>query len=315
MKKNYKYYLILLVILFLVQLKAQNNCNSSMTICSSTSNTPNGIGIQELNISNKGCLSIEHNSTWYNISILQSGTLTFTINPNINSQDFDFGVWSGTNCPPNTNPIRCSWAEQSGNGNTGLNNSSSDLSEDENGDQFVRFINVIAGQSFTVLVDNFANNNEFTISFGGTSIISCIALPIDITLFECKTNSDNIELKWITLNESNNKGFYIENSIDGLIFNPIAFIKGSNSNYLVKYQFLDYFPNINNYYRIKQVDYNDNINYSNIVNCNINDIKIKYEYYTLLGQPLSNTLDNKLDCVYIEKMINGNHIKINKLVK
>lgn len=71
-----------------------NNCPAFCL--SSTSNftwTPSGIGVQELNASNRGCLTSEHQSVWLSISILTSGTINMRINPSVNTDDFDFALW------------------------------------------------------------------------------------------------------------------------------------------------------------------------------------------------------------------------------
>lgn len=122
-----KKYLIIPLLLIPIFSFSQNNCPATV-VCGTFGATPNGTGnggqFGEINSSTEGCLNGEHNSTWISINILSSGTLRFTINPNVNSNDFDFAVWGPNSpCPPVTSPIRCSWAISSGNGNTGVNSS------------------------------------------------------------------------------------------------------------------------------------------------------------------------------------------------
>lgn len=126
-----KYKLLLLFLFLFNRLLCQNTCPATF-ICNTYNTTPSGTGpggqYGELSSSTDGCLSGEHNSTWLTITILNSGTLTFVIDPNNNSNDFDFAIWGpGSNCPPSNNPIRCSFA--AGTGNTGLNTTASDFAE------------------------------------------------------------------------------------------------------------------------------------------------------------------------------------------
>src|SRR5690606_31485899 len=93
---------------------------SAELLCSNASMSANSAGsgtTQELNGSNQGCMSVEHQSSWYYVNIGTGGNLTMTIDPSNNSDDYDFAIWgpftsanAGANCPPLSAPIRCSWS-------------------------------------------------------------------------------------------------------------------------------------------------------------------------------------------------------------
>jgi len=96
-----------------------NNCETAQILCSNESVTgiASGYGTQELNSTNQGCLSIEHQSSWYYVNIQTGGSFNFIINPNNNNNDYDFAVWgpftsatANANCQPISGPIRCSFA-------------------------------------------------------------------------------------------------------------------------------------------------------------------------------------------------------------
>jgi hypothetical protein len=92
-------------------------------------------------------------------------------------------------------------------------------------------------------------------------------LPIELSYFKAVQIEDIIQLQWQTLTETNNDYFSIEKSQDGESFIEIGKIEGAgNSN-----QTINYFFNIEkldlgaNYFRLKQVDYNGQSSYSEII--------------------------------------------------
>jgi hypothetical protein len=95
------------------------------------------------------------------------------------------------------------------------------------------------------------------------------ALPIALLSFTA-TSVDNsyISLNWSTASEIENKGFEIERSIDGVNFQKIAWIPGAgNSIMTLNYHYNDNTCEENTvyYYRLKAIDIDGAIDYSNIV--------------------------------------------------
>jgi len=91
-------------------------------------------------------------------------------------------------------------------------------------------------------------------------------LPIELLSFTARTASSTIILDWQTASEINNKGFELQRSIDGENWSNIAFINGAgNSNEILKYAFVDNKPNMVNYYRLKQIDFDGAFEYSQMV--------------------------------------------------
>lgn len=249
---------------------SQNDCPAS-GVCTGFSNTPNGAGAAEINGTNNGCLSVEHNSTWITITILTSGSLQFTINPNVNSNDFDFAVWGPNSpCPPTTAPIKCSWAVASGNGNTGINtglNGGGPNSEGAGGDGWVNNLAVTAGQTYIILIDNFTTNSGFAMTFAGTSTLDCTLLPIELTSFTGTSYFENNTLNWTCASELNNDRFDIEHGTNGTDWTVIGTVKGAgNSSVMTSYEFKDLRFSIGiNYYRLKQIDYDGQYEYVGIL--------------------------------------------------
>jgi hypothetical protein len=94
-------------------------------------------------------------------------------------------------------------------------------------------------------------------------------LPVELTSFTATAKAGKVNLIWNTATEINNSGFEIERSFDGNSFVTVGFVKGSGTTTQPKsYSYTDAveLQGIENiYYRLKQVDYNGAINYSDVV--------------------------------------------------
>lgn len=91
-------------------------------------------------------------------------------------------------------------------------------------------------------------------------------LPIKLISFTAKEEQSNALLHWVTPLEKNNKGFYVEKSADGKNFSQIGFVPGNeNIHDQSEYEFTDRNFIQNSYYRLNQVDYNGENEYSHIV--------------------------------------------------
>ena len=274
------------------------DCEQAQLLCNNQSLPANSSGSGndvDLTSSNQGCLSGEHQSSWYYITIQTGGTLLMTINPNTNSNDYDFAIWGAftnttadANCPPISGPIRCSWA--AGGGNTGLGNGATDLSEGSGGNKWVAPLNVLPGQVYIVMIDNWSTSNSgYGLSWGGTSSLGCTPVTLPIELIEFKGyNTKNINiLEWSTGSENNNDYFTIEQSLDGINWYNIAKIKSSGNSTVKKSykQFIyEYQPEIN-YYRLSQTDFDGKIVNLDILSIDNKEL-VKYVIRTinLLGQ-------------------------------
>jgi len=92
-------------------------------------------------------------------------------------------------------------------------------------------------------------------------------LPVHIAKFDGYNLSGINYLHWTTLSETNNQYFDIERSVDGIGFSAIKRIAGAgNSSQKLQYQYADDKPlSGNNYYRLRQIDYNGDFSFSNVV--------------------------------------------------
>lgn len=208
-----------------------------------------------------GCVTSENYTNWYRIQIQTSGTLAFTINPNNNTDDFDPVVFGpNVSCGALGNPVRCSYAINSGNGNTGLGNGAADASETVAGDQWVSEMNVIAGQTYYVMINGWSATsgaNGFLMDWTGTATLNCVILPVELTSLHAACENGVPMLRWTTATEHANSGFFIQRSPDGAQWEDIGWVNGAgNSTHTLNYVFADRepLPQRLAFYRLRQVD-------------------------------------------------------------
>ncbi len=105
------------------------------------------------------------------------------------------------------------------------------------------------------------------LSFGGVSIGgTCALLPVSWSSFRVQQNGLNSQLEWTTESEINNDYFDVEWSSDGIKFETIGQVKGEGTtSFTSRYEFSHDYPSVgNNYYRLKQVDFDGAYDYSEI---------------------------------------------------
>lgn len=132
------------------------------------------------------CIQEELASVWYRWTCKDAGSLSFTITPNNKPDDIDFAVYeltAGLDGCGSKRPLRCmASGETIGSsadfnspcfGATGLSLTSTDLQEDPGcqpgNDNFVKFLDMEAGVSYALVINNFSQSGSgFNISWGGT---------------------------------------------------------------------------------------------------------------------------------------------------
>ncbi|MFT5913209.1 MAG: hypothetical protein ACI9XO_004756 [Paraglaciecola sp.] len=106
-------------------------------------------------------------------------------------------------------------------------------------------------------------------SSGSTYIFkSSVVLPVELSYFKGENTTAGNLLTWQTASEENNEGFDIQRSADGENWETIYFAAGNGTTLETQnYTFTDDAPLSGvNYYRLKQVDFDGQFEYSNIVN-------------------------------------------------
>ncbi len=105
------------------------------------------------------------------------------------------------------------------------------------------------------------------------NINSCFSdlcrLPVEFLSFTGEERDCTTHLNWQTATETNSHFFVIERSANGINYAEIGRLAAAgNSQDLVNYDFIDNNPNIQNYYRLKQVDLDGTYEYSEVIKVN-----------------------------------------------
>jgi gliding motility-associated-like protein len=234
--------LVFLLLLFGFQVFSQgdlpNDCENAIVVCGNDNFISNASGIgdtQEVS----GCSGSEHNSLWLKINIVQTGTLGFNLIPSDPSimVDYDFWVYAANAvCGSLGSPIRCCTT------NPNLAGLSSNVTgmigttitatsgPGANGNGFVRWLNVVAGQSYYIAIDRPEGDGGFEIQWTGTATFGTGAFPIPptanaIASYQTCSNSSqgifdlNTRRELINLDTTNHEITFYEtaaNAIDGV---------------------------------------------------------------------------------------------------
>jgi hypothetical protein len=110
--------------------------------------------------------------------------------------------------------------------------------------------------------------NSFSTFALGTNLR--FLLPVKLLFFKGQLGAGGVDLSWATSMESNNSGFTVEKSSDGVDFTPLRWVPtkadGGNSQVRLDYSTVDASPYAGvTYYRLVQTDNNGHLTYSDIV--------------------------------------------------
>lgn len=100
-----------------------------------------------------------------------------------------------------------------------------------------------------------------------SGIVYGITLPVELTMLYGICKNGNVELHWQTASESNNEGFVILRSFDGVNFEEIAEVMGAGtSTGTINYMYVDEEDKTGMvYYKLRQVDFDGKTKESKIV--------------------------------------------------
>ncbi|TGD59064.1 T9SS type B sorting domain-containing protein [Flavobacterium humi] len=243
MKKSLVLFLALLFINSITAQNEPNDCVNAIVVCGNGNFSSNASGIgnsQEV----AGCGGFEHNSIWLKINIVQSGTLGFDLIPNDTHiwVDYDFWVFGANQgCSSLGSPIRCATSNpqqlNAPNNHTGMSLTGTvssvgpGVANPGNGDSYVRYINVTAGQFYYIVIDRPVGDGGFEIQWTGTATANGGAFPTPPTanqIPDLKTCSNTPNVGIFDLNPvrsqinsnlvANTISFYttFANAIDGI---------------------------------------------------------------------------------------------------
>ncbi len=200
----------ILGLIFFCVLKSysQADCSNAIVVCGNTQFnglTVSGFGnVQELDEANV-CQSNENNSIWLKLNIATSGTLGFLLTPQSTDieEDFDYYVFGpNKTCNDLGTAIRCSTTNPESSNQvdnlTGMNNTETDVSEGpgNNGNSFLKWLDVIAGESYFIIIDRPIGSSNFDLQFTGTATFNpqptITVLPIIPNFSQKKCDLDGI---------------------------------------------------------------------------------------------------------------------------
>ncbi|HNU89078.1 MAG TPA: T9SS type A sorting domain-containing protein, partial [Ferruginibacter sp.] len=125
-----------------------------------------------------------------------------------------------------------------------------------------------------------------TIAAGGV-------MPVKMTSFTVKKESNNAVLRWATATETDNDHFEIERSFDGLNFSKVGTVNGNGTTTTSRnYTFTDPLANINAkilYYRLRIVDIDGKLSFSQVVALRL-DGSLTMSNFTVYPNPFTSNI-------------------------
>ncbi len=126
---------------------------------------------------------------------------------------------------------------------------------------------------------NAVNLNSSTSGDGANSASNVLVpLPVQFVTLQLFQNKEGINIQWETLQEENIKEFIIERSFDGTAFEAVGsqLAKGDS-----KYTFIDQniSGNMKYYYRIKEIDLDNNFTLSKVQTISTNNTKLNVQLF------------------------------------
>ncbi|MFQ3597905.1 MAG: hypothetical protein SNJ66_06125, partial [Chloroherpetonaceae bacterium] len=112
-----------------------------------------------------------------------------------------------------------------------------------------------------ITVAGITSFSDFTIASDASN-----QLPVELTSFTARKSEQGVELAWQTASELNNAGFEVERKSAGATWNTLGFVRGNGTTTEAQsYSFLDNSASGKVQYRLKQIDFDGQFEYSNII--------------------------------------------------
>ena len=126
-----------------------------------------------------------------------------------------------------------------------------------------------AGQTVQIGFEGVSQFGNF-IGIDDITIVAQGVFPVSLVNFSGERVGSSNQLSWATASETNNTGFELQRSADGINFTKLSFVatksEGGSSNRTLKYEFTDRKPfATSNYNRLKQIDKDAKFSYSNTI--------------------------------------------------
>jgi len=160
--------------------QSPSDCTNSILVCGSVNFglEPDGVGFDEFSLPGNirpSCYAFNLNTIWLRFEFESDGEFVFDLIPLNGTDDYDFAIFGpNVNCEELGAPIRCSSTNPQAAGvpaNTGLNFDETDTSEGPgaDGNGYLKFIDVLAGETYYLLIDRPHGSGKFDISYTGSA--------------------------------------------------------------------------------------------------------------------------------------------------
>jgi hypothetical protein len=168
----------------------------------------------------------------------------------------------------------------------------------------------ICGNGNANTVWDAGDGDQSDIGFGTTPTVTVITLAVTLDYFEGVYQDGRNKLRWKTFTEINNDYFEVLRTTDGINYQSIGIVDGAGNSYVgINYSLEDdhFERNTINYYRLKTVDFDGVVEYSDIISINNfeNELPKLIGSYNLLGQPVT----EKHTGIIIDLYDNGDVVK------
>ncbi len=156
-----------------------NDCTDAILLCGNTDIgvDPAGIGFNEFSLPGNPsptCFGFQAPQVWFEVEIETTGIFRFVLSPDVTNADYDFAIFGPTtDCSNLGAAIRCSSTNPTVagvSGDTGLNDTATGVSEGPGtGIGFLRELDVIAGETYYIIVGLAEGAGGFTMSTSGSA--------------------------------------------------------------------------------------------------------------------------------------------------
>ncbi|MFH0734294.1 MAG: choice-of-anchor J domain-containing protein [bacterium] len=151
----------------------------------------------------------------------------------------------------------------------------------------LRIIDISTGSS--LVLGTFEGDAEID----GLFVPNSRPIPVELTMFKADVINNGVVLEWSTATELNNKGFEIERkTADQAAWQAISFVSGNGTTTEINnYSYVDnsVLNNTTYSYRLKQIDYDGTLSYSQIVEVSNNGIPVTYNLSQNYPNPFNPT--------------------------
>jgi hypothetical protein len=186
----------------------------------------------------------------------------------------------------------------------------------------VKTVGTVTNGSYTITIQG-VGPNGIPVHKRQVTLVVQDVIPVELASFNANVSGNNVNLYWSTATETNNRGFEIERSQNG-VFELVGYVPGFGTTTETKlYSFVDQNVDAGNYtYRLKQMDFDGTIAYSSEVAVEVSN-PLTYQLdqnYPNPFNPVTNITyslpsDNQVSLVVYDAIGNEVTVLVNKFEK